>query len=211
MSSIINPELKIKEVAQRIRALRESVGLTPEEAAAKTDVSTEEYLAYESGSKDFSFTFIYKLANAMGVEITDIMEGESPKIDSYDLIRKGEGLPIARRKGLVYQRLAPNFKNKIGEPFLVTIPYVDESTRKPHPSTHSGQEFDIVIKGTLKVKIGDNEDVLHEGDSIYYDSSEEHDVWAGDGEECVIYAMVLGTDKRSKIHTKTVESPAVTN
>lgn len=97
MSSIINPELKIKEVAQRIRALRESVGLTPEEAAAKTDVSTEEYLAYESGSKDFSFTFIYKLANAMGVEITDIMEGESPKIDSYDLIRKGEGLPIARR------------------------------------------------------------------------------------------------------------------
>ena len=151
MSNLLNPEFKIREVAERIRATRESVGLTPEEMAEKVGMTSFEYLAYEGGAKDFSFSFIYKFAGATGVEITDLMEGESPHINSFDITRKGEGLPIARRKGLTYQRLAPNFKNKIGEPFLVTIPYVDEKFRVAHPHTHEGQEMDIVVSGQLKV------------------------------------------------------------
>ena len=114
--SNINPEFKIREVAERIRLTRESVGLTPEEMAEKVGISTYEYLAYEGGAKDFSFTFIYKFANVCGVEIADLMEGESPRINSFDITRAGEGLPIARRKGLSYLRLAPKFRNKIGLP-----------------------------------------------------------------------------------------------
>lgn len=195
MSNSINPEFKIREVAQRIKAVRESVGLTSEEMAEKTGVSVYEYLAYEGGAKDFSFTFIYKFANATGVEITDLMEGESPKIYSYDITRRGGGLPIIRRKGLSYMRLAPNFRNKIGEPFLVTIPYVDEQYRVPHPHTHEGQELDIVVSGQLKVRIGDNEEILNEGDSIYYDSGEPHDEWAVGGKDCKFYAVVFGVNQ----------------
>ena len=195
MSNSINPEFKIREVAQRIKAVRESVGLTSEEMAEKTWVSLSAYRAYECGAKDFIFTFIYKFANATGVEITDLMEGESPKIYSYDITRKGGGLPIIRRKGLSYMRLAPNFRNKIGEPFLVTIPYVDEQYRVPHPHTHEGQELDIVVSGQLKVRIGDNEEILNEGDSIYYDSGEPHDEWAIGGKDCKFYAVVLGVNQ----------------
>lgn len=195
MSNSMNPEFKIREVAERIRAVRESLGLTPEEMAEKTGVSVYEYLAYEGGAKDFSFTFIYKFSNATGVEITDLMEGESPKIYSYDITRKGGGLPIARRKGMSYMRLAPKFRNKIGEPFLVTIPYVDEQFRVPHPHTHEGQELDIVISGQLKVRIGDHEEILYEGDSIYYDSGEPHDEWAVGNKECKFYAVVFGVNQ----------------
>ena len=144
MSNLLDPEFKIREVAERIKALRETLGLSPEEMAEKTGVSAYEYLAYEGGAKDFSFTFIYKFANACGVEITDLMEGESPRINSFDITRKGEGLPIARRKGLSYYRLAPKFRNKIAEPFLVTIPYVDEKYRVPHPHTHEGDRKSVV-------------------------------------------------------------------
>ena len=72
--SNMNPEFKVREVAERIRLTRESVGFTPEEMAEKCGVSTYEYLAYEGAAKDFSFTFIYKFANACGVEITELME-----------------------------------------------------------------------------------------------------------------------------------------
>ena len=195
MSNSMNPEFKIREVAERIRAVRESVGLTSEEMAEKTGVSVYEYLAYEGGAKDFSFTFIYKFANATGVEITDLMEGESPKIYSYDITRKGGGLPIARRKGMTYMRLAPKSRNKIGEPFMVTIPYVDEQFRVPHPHTHEGQELDIVVSGQLKVRIGEHEEILNEGDSIYYDSGEPHDEWAVGGKECKFYAVVFGVNQ----------------
>jgi len=214
MCNEMNPEFKMREVAERIRALRESVGLTPKEMAEKTGVTDYEYLAYEGGAKDFSFTFIYKFANVCGVDITDLMEGESPKINSFDITRKGQGLPIARRQGLSYYRLAPNFKNKIGEPFLVTIPYVDEKFRVPHPHSHEGQEMDIVISGKLKVRVGDNVEVLNEGDSIYYDSSEPHDEWAVGGEECKFYAVVFGQNKQSAhalSHLDPVILPGVTN
>lgn len=213
MSNSMNPEFKIREVAERIKAVRESVGLTPEEMAQKTGVSIYEYLAYEGGAKDFSFTFIYKFANATGVEITDLMEGESPKIYSYDITRKGGGLPIARRKGMSYMRLAPKFRNKIGEPFLVTIPYVEEQFRVPHPHTHEGQELDIVISGQLKVRIGDNEEILYEGDSIYYDSGEPHDEWAVGGKDCKFYAVVFGVNQPHNAlqNLEPVILPGVTN
>ena len=209
----MNPEFKIREVAERIRLTRESVGCTPEEMAEKCGVSEYEYLAYEGGAKDFSFTFIYKFANACGVEITELMEGESPHINSFDITRAGQGLPIARRTGLSYMRLAPNFKNKIGEPFLVTIPYVDEKFRVPHPHTHEGQEMDIVISGQLKVQVGDNVEILNEGDSIYYDSSEPHDEWAVGGQECKFYAVVFGANapQRAIQHLEPVILPGVTN
>ncbi len=213
MDSLFNPEFKIREVAERIRATRESVGLSPEEMAEKIGVSVFEYSAYEGGAKDFSFSFIYKFANACGVEITDLMEGESPRIRSFDITRKGEGLPIARRKGLSYNRLAPKFRNKIAEPFLVTIPYVDEEFRVPHPHTHEGQEMDIVISGQLKVQVGDNIEILNEGDSIYYDSSEPHDEWAVGGKECKFYAIVCGVNQPQHAinHLEPVILPGVTN
>ena len=63
MSNFMNPEFKIREVAQRIRATRESVGLTPEEMAEKVGMTSFEYLAYEGGAKDFSFATVSRLTS----------------------------------------------------------------------------------------------------------------------------------------------------
>ena len=183
---------KIKDVAKRIRTARESVGITIEQAAAELNLTPAEYKKYEEGTTDFSFTFIYKIAKLCDVEITDIMEGQSPSLSTYTVTRKGEGTPIVRRKGFEYYRLAPLFKDKLAEPFLVTIPYSEEAlSRPPHYSTHAGQELDIVLSGTLKMIVGDNSEILHEGDAIYYDSSNPHDEIALGGEPCSIYAVVM--------------------
>jgi acetyl-CoA synthetase len=61
------------------------------------------------------------------------------------------------------------------------------------------------------VQVGDNTEELHEGDAIYYNSGEEHDVWAGDGKECVIYAVVIDSKPHKSSETESVELPVVTN
>ncbi|MBR6243130.1 MAG: cupin domain-containing protein, partial [Ruminococcus sp.] len=186
-----NAEVRIREVAERISRLREDLGISVEEMAAITDYSVEEYKKLESGEQDFSFTFIYKCANKFNVEITDLMEGSSPELSSYTVTRKGEGVPIVRRKGFAYNRLASRFKNKNVEPFHVVIPYSEEALSEPlHMSSHAGQEMDIVIKGTMRITVGSHTEILHEGDSIYYDSSMPHDEVALGGENCEIYAFV---------------------
>ncbi|MBQ7983281.1 MAG: AMP-binding protein, partial [Clostridia bacterium] len=58
-------------------------------------------------------------------------------------------------------------------------------------TTHEGQECDIVVRGALKVQVGDHFEILHEGDSIYYDSSTPHGMIAVEGADCIFYAIVL--------------------
>jgi len=204
---------KIKEVAERIRAARESVGKTTAELAAEIGMTEEEYVSYENGNYDFSFTFIYKVANICGVEIADLMEGRSPYLTNYTVTRCGEGMPIVRREGFVYNRLAAMFKDKIAEPFYVKIPYDENALARPlHLSSHKGQELDIVIRGTMKIWIGDRVEILHAGDSIYYDSSTPHDEAAMGGEDCEIYAIVMNPDgEYASKYEEQAALPATTN
>ena len=116
-----NLEFKIHEVARRIVDLREAMNLSQHELAKKIGLDYDQYVRYESGEEDFPFTFIYKIANTCKVDMNDLLTGESPALSEYVVTRKGEGSEIVRREGFMYQNLAPNFKNKLAEPFYVKI------------------------------------------------------------------------------------------
>ncbi|MBE6801755.1 MAG: cupin domain-containing protein [Ruminococcaceae bacterium] len=165
--------------------------------AEKAQVSLEEYHAYLDGREDMPFAFVHKCALAFDVEITDLLEGQSAKLSTYNVTRCGEGTTTANEEGILIQNIAPKFKKKLANPYWVKYEYSSELQSKPiEVTTHSGQEFDLVIKGTLKVQIGDNIEVLHEGDSIYYKSSTPHGMIAVDGEDCIFLAMVMAEDEK---------------
>ena len=183
---------QLLEIAERIREMRRVSGFSEEEMAKKTDTSLAEYRQYEAGALDFPFTFIHKCAIAFGISIADILEGESPKLSSYMVTRKGEGQQTAREDGISIQNLAPLFRGKLAEPYWVRYEYSEELQHRPiHLTTHSGQEFDIVLSGKLKVQVGSNTEILNEGDSIFYDSSTPHGMIAVDGQDCCFCAVVI--------------------
>ena len=185
-------EFNLKEVAGRIKDLREAKGYTPAELAKLCGVTVEDYLVLEEGESDFSFTFIYKCAKACGVEVVDILEGTSGTLTSFSITRKGEGLKIVKKKGFVYNNLAPKFKEKLAEPFLVKFPYLEEEQNTPIKlNSHNGQEFDVIVKGSLKVQVGNHVDVLNEGDSIFYNSLIPHGMIAVSEGGCEFHAVVL--------------------
>ena len=86
-------DAKIKEMAARIRELREIEQLTVREMAKKTGVSEAEYLACEKGESDLNFAFIYRCAQAFNVDVTDIIEGTSPRLAAYTVIIFVFGVP----------------------------------------------------------------------------------------------------------------------
>ena len=185
-------DLKIREMASRIRALREIEAFTTADMAKKTNVSEAEYIACENGESDLNFAFIYRCALAFNVDVTDIIEGTSPKLGAFTVTRSGEGQRIEQAHGMVYYNLAPSFRNRIAEPLLVRAAYSDTAEHADiELTTHDGQECDIVLKGSLKVQVGEHKVVLHEGDSIYYDSSTPHGMVAAEGADCLFYAFVL--------------------
>jgi len=180
------------EIAQRLRGLREILELTPEQMAAYTDCTVQEYLAYESGESDFGFTFLYECAKVFGIDLVELLTGEKPKLSHYTVVRAGKGLPIRRRAGFTYEHLAYRIKDKLSEPFLVTAPYSPEEQNAPIAmSRHKGQEFDYIIRGSLKVQLKNKVEVLSEGDSIFYDSGDPHGMIATGGSDCVFLAVVM--------------------
>jgi acetyl-CoA synthetase len=182
----------LMDVATRIRELREIAGFSPEEMAKKTDLSPDTYEKYESGLVDLPFTFIHKCAILFGVELTELLEGSGARLKSYTVTRKGKGRITAREPGIEIKDLAPLFRNKIAEPFWVTYTYSEEQQNQPiNLATHAGQEFDIILSGSLKVQIGEHIEILNEGDSIYYNSSTPHGMIAVGGKDCVFCAVVL--------------------
>ncbi len=183
---------RIEEVAARIKEMRLIMGLSVDEMAEQTDVSPADYLAYENAEADLPFTFIHKCALAFDIEITDILEGHSAKLSSFTVTRKGEGQLTAKEDGIEISNLAPLFRNKIAEPYWVKYEYSEQQQKEPiHTTTHGGQEFDIVLSGSLKVQVGKHAVVLNEGDSIYYDSGTPHGMIAVGGSDCVFCAVVL--------------------
>lgn len=192
-------ENQITEIAQRIRAMRDILEISPETMAAQLGLSIESYLEYESGNKDFSFTFLFGCAKIFGIDLVELITGETPKLSFYTIVRRDCGLPIKRREGFTYNHLAYSFKHKKAEPFLVRAPFRAEEQDKPIAlSHHKGQEFDYILSGSLKVAMEDHIEVLNAGDSIYYDSGHGHGMIAAGGEECVFLALVFGEKEENE-------------
>ena len=185
-------DLTIMEMANRIKELRQIEGFTPAQMALRTGLSVADYLACESGEKDLNFAFLYRCAQVLGVDVTDLIQGSSPTLTTYDLTRAGDGQRIEKANGMTYYNMAAAYKNRIAEPLYVKAEYDEAAQREEIPlTTHEGQEFDLVLKGHLKVQIGTHAEILGPGDTIYYDSNTPHGLLAVGGEDCEFYAIVL--------------------
>ncbi len=185
-------DFKIKEMAARIRELREVEGISVEQMAAATGITPEEYIECENGNSDLNFAFLYRCANALSVDVTNLIEGHSPKLYSYFVTRRGEAPKISDAHGMTYYNMAYGFRNRISEPLYVVSKYSEEAVNKPMELTsHSGQEIDIVIDGHLEVQVGEHTEILGPGDSIYFNSDKPHGERAVGGADCSFYAIVL--------------------
>jgi quercetin dioxygenase-like cupin family protein len=152
---------------------------TTAQMAEKLEISEAEYVRYENGDMDFSFSFLYNAANILGVDVLDLLSGESPKLSVYTIVRAGKGYDINRREAYDYKHLAFTFRNKKAEPFLVTVEPKAEETPTLH--SHPGQEFNYVLSGSMKFYLNDMVTTLNPGDSVYFDSSAPHAMKAEEG------------------------------
>ena len=185
-------ENKTKQIASRIKELRLITGLSVEEMAARTGISVSEYEECEAGNRDLSIAFLYHCTLSFGVDMGDIIEGKSPKLRSYALTRNGEGQKIEEAHNMIGFNLASGFRNRIALPLYMELNYRGGEENEPiNLVTHEGQECDIVIRGRMKIQIGEHTEILGPGDCIYYDSATPHGMIATGGEDCAFYAIVL--------------------
>lgn len=178
----------IKQIAQRLRGLREVLDLDIGQIANDCGIDPQEYEQAESGEYDISVSMLQKLSRRYGISLDELMFGEEPKMSSYFLTRNGKGISVERTKVYKYESLAAGFKDRKADPFIVTV---EPGERPMHYNSHNGQEFNWVIEGRLLLSIGGKELTLNPGDSIYFDSNLPHGMKALDGQTVRFLAIIL--------------------
>lgn len=180
---------QIKQIAERLRGLRDVLELTAEDIARDCDISAEEYRLAETGDYDISVSMLQKIARHYGIALDALMFGEEPKMSSYFLTRAGKGTSIERTKAYKYQSLAAGFMNRTADPFIVTVePKPDVPI---HYNSHNGQEFNLVLEGRMLISIDGKDLILNEGDSLFFNSKLPHGMKALDGKTVRFLAIIM--------------------
>jgi quercetin dioxygenase-like cupin family protein len=164
---------QLKQIGERLKGLRDVLDLTAQEVADTVGISLDKYEKIEAGELDITISNLMKIARKYGVSTEELIFAESPHMKSYYVTRKGQGMSIERTKAYKYQSLVGGFVNHKADVFIVTVEPKPEA-HTIYKNSHPGQEFNLILEGTMELYIGGKTMVLEEGDSIYFDSTKPH-------------------------------------
>jgi transcriptional regulator with XRE-family HTH domain len=175
------------EVGMRLAGLRDACGYTVEELAKELGMDPGEYAKLEETGENIPISLIYQIANKFKVDFTEIIFGTAAKLDTYHVVKAGEGKSVDRYPGYSFEDLAFRYKHKIMQPLLVRL---DPSDKPAALVSHTGQEFNYVVEGTMILSFDDKEFVLETGDSIYFNPAHLHGQRCG-GEVPAVFLTVI--------------------
>lgn len=178
---------EINEIGSRLRELRETSDYTVEQLAAELSISPEVYSGYEENGKDIPISVIFEIANKFGVDFNEIVTGTPARLDTYHIVRRGQGQVVNRNPEYHFEDLAYRYADKVMQPLLVTLEPTDTPAKLV---THGGQEFNMVLEGTVILCIGGKEFALTAGDSIYFNPTVPHGQKCGGTEKARFITVI---------------------
>ena len=158
-------------IGEKIKELRKNKGMIISDLAEQSELSSGIISQIERDMVSPSIVTLWKIAQSLGVSVGYFFD-EEPKNSISPVITKNNRKTIsASSNNAIYELLSQDLNRKI-EFLYITIKAGDYSTKDF--VTHEGEECGIVIKGRLMVKTNNEEYILEEGDSIYFDSMTPH-------------------------------------
>ena len=106
---------QLKQIGERLRGLRDVLDLTAEEVAETCGIDVDVYEKIERGEVDITISKLMKIARKYGVSAEELMFAEAPRMKSYFVVRKGQGMSVERTKAYKYQSLVSGFVNHDAE------------------------------------------------------------------------------------------------
>ncbi len=169
---------EVQSLSKRIKELRQLQNLSIEQLAKMSGLNQDKLIKIENEEIDPDLTSVVKLSKALRIAAGLLLDDESGY--SYSIVKKEERkktkrLTSGKKENPEYEylSLAKGISNRHMEPFVMTLSGENESKEL---SYHEGEEFVLVIEGSIRVTLGSKVEILTEGDSVYYLSSIPHNV-----------------------------------
>lgn len=164
----MNKQLSL--IMARIKDLREFSDFSTEELAKRAGIAHEDYVDMENGIAELPIGALYNIAAALEIDPTVLLAGENSTKEEVAVVYEGKGMKVDRYDGYSFVSLAHEFLGRKMEPMIVTL----KNGIEPELVQHSGQEFNYVLEGELRVLVGTKEYYLRSGDCIYFNPTIPH-------------------------------------
>lgn len=161
------------KIGTHLRRLRIRQNRTIQSVADSCKLSKSMISKIETNGVVPSVSTLVKLAKALGTNISALLEENGDVTATVVRAERAEENLTRTDRGYFMMPFAPEFKNKQMQPFLFVA---RKGEVKTHHLSHDGEEFIYVLKGQMKFQVGDTEYSLKEGDSLYFNSLEKHQV-----------------------------------
>jgi len=160
-------------IAQRIKKIRTEKDLTLEEVAKKTGFTKGLLSKIENNKVSPPVSTLVKIAKALGVSLSDLFS--SSDAHQIKIVRKEQRLSYNQETvpggQIVESLINGNYGQKI-EPLIITISNPDHYKMRLY--NHPGQEFILILTGTMKYLYQDQEYLVSEGDSLFFNAEYRH-------------------------------------
>ena len=150
------------EIGRKLRRLRVKLGLTQEELAARTELTKGFISQLENDITSPSITTLMDILEALGTDISAFFNDRSDERVVFtpdDTFEKEDD-----EFGNTIRWLVPNAQKNALEPILVSI---RPGGRSGELDPHEGEEFGLVLSGTITLIDGDAKHRVKKGDSFY--------------------------------------------
>src|SRR3954447_22796301 len=197
-SAALDRAADASKVGGRLRATRESLGISLRELARRVGVSPSLVSQIELDRVNPTVSTLYALVTELGMTMSDVF-GDSRPAERVPRLHGDDGLaegPDTRRvinldSGVRWERLTAHSDRDV-EFLYVTYPIGAESCPADALMTHGGKEYGYVTSGALGVRVGFEEYQLDSGGSIAFDSSSPHRLWTIGDEPVQAVWVVIG-------------------
>jgi transcriptional regulator with XRE-family HTH domain len=170
--SKLDTPASLSHIGRRLEALRRAQGLTLEQLAGDSGLSTGYLSQIENGSAVPSLTALQLIAAELGVDVADFFPDERHRGTRLIRARERHVFRIDPGSGEEYVVLAGQVRDRAFSALYARhLPGRGGSER---PFRHLGEEFGLVLRGTLRLTVdGDTYDV-GPGEWIHYSSHPTH-------------------------------------
>ncbi|HAU08209.1 XRE family transcriptional regulator [Gammaproteobacteria bacterium] len=179
------------DIASRVKALRKKNGWRLHDLSEKTGISVATLSKLENGKTKLNFTTVNKLAQGIGVAVTDLTSPGLAHTKDTTMTLGGGGV-VFETRDVDYEVLCADYTG--GNQGYAKLS-VKARTLDPNLPwhRHPGKEFIYVLKGILVLHTEDREQItLKSGDSLLFDSSiGHHYISAGRGETQLLLSLSL--------------------
>lgn len=152
-----------------IREHRLASGYTLKELARRSGFSSSFLSQLERGHCSVSILSLSRIAQELGVPVSALF----PQIETHAAVTRAGDRPrmTVEGSGLSYERLSGDFPRRTADFFLITM---QPGEIQDGPYRHQGEEFGMVLEGTMHFRLGEEEFDLRPGDTVHFHSTTSH-------------------------------------